>query len=622
MPQEIYNEGRVVGLSAWEIFVKEALGNGVSPKDIPDEPKWLASMIGCGSSMILKIPEGTEAGVREFALPTESNLSAAGVVIANPFMGSCTWDGNTNWATKVISYSPLIQNEAGAAPSPTGNTVPYDPDYNHSIYRSMLGDYVKITDGVVYTKNAKWLRTPSGQPYEDIDPNFNSSTTYVRLLLSETLRSDVYVLFTGFTNRRILQGLSGFAAPDGDYSIGGSTDTDHNDWINGGMLGPEMIPWSSKIIFTVPSSAYNLANTLVRTLPSDEVYDATEFNIDGIHISNMKEGTAKSNPIIDFNSIVLNDYYKIHGDNNEFLKPPVLQEDVSEVSFVGANTTNAIVAWYPGMTAELVNDEAGASTPSNANFFPPALYAVQITAQGSQNLVPLDVTAPGTVKGFRDPTQAYNYKMLMPDNYALYQDPNNNIAFVTRNEQTPTNWAGLAKLDLTKSPKGSITAGLKSSRFISLTAPNGTQYGNQNGELDGSGGTLTIGPANSPSWDNLLSAIAENKYIDILGQRLHAAGVELQASPSTFGISADNQINNIGATNITLNPSVNAKSVSVSSDSISNIKHVTLENGSTIKVGKNFITFGNDLRLYISRTQPTDNDVPIGSIGIGWTEQQ
>ena len=33
MAQEIYNEGRVVGLSAWEIYVKNALSDGVLPEN-------------------------------------------------------------------------------------------------------------------------------------------------------------------------------------------------------------------------------------------------------------------------------------------------------------------------------------------------------------------------------------------------------------------------------------------------------------------------------------------------------------------------------------------------------------------------------------------------------------
>ena len=44
-----------------------------------------------------------------------------------------------------------------------------------------------------------------------------------------------------------------------------------------------------------------------------------------------------------------------------------------------------------------------------------------------------------------------------------------------------------------------------------------------------------------------------------------------------------------------------------------------LDVSKVIKTGKNYIEF-NGLRLYISSSVPTDSDIPVGSIGIGWTE--
>ena len=85
MAQEIYNEGRVVGLSAWEIYVKNALSDGVLPENIPDERHWLSNMIGSGASMILKVPTGTTEGVHDYVLPSGSELAAAGVIVASPF---------------------------------------------------------------------------------------------------------------------------------------------------------------------------------------------------------------------------------------------------------------------------------------------------------------------------------------------------------------------------------------------------------------------------------------------------------------------------------------------------------------------------------------------------------
>lgn len=34
----------------------------------------------------------------------------------------------------------------------------------------------------------------------------------------------------------------------------------------------------------------------------------------------------------------------------------------------------------------------------------------------------------------------------------------------------------------------------------------------------------------------------------------------------------------------------------------------------------NYIELKNGLRLYISSTEPTDTDIPDGSIGVGWSD--
>lgn len=66
-------------------------------------------------------------------------------------------------------------------------------------------------------------------------------------------------------------------------------------------------------------------------------------------------------------------------------------------------------------------------------------------------------------------------------------------------------------------------------------------------------------------WDNLVEALAENKSIDLLGEKLRA------------------------------------------------FKNLCLAGS-----GENYIEFKNGLRLYVSDTQPTDQDIPDGSIGLGW----
>jgi uncharacterized short protein YbdD (DUF466 family) len=52
MPRVLYNEGRVVGYSAYEIYMRHALT--ADPDATPaSEAEWLASTLGFGSSMLL-----------------------------------------------------------------------------------------------------------------------------------------------------------------------------------------------------------------------------------------------------------------------------------------------------------------------------------------------------------------------------------------------------------------------------------------------------------------------------------------------------------------------------------------------------------------------------------------
>ena len=726
MGQTIYNEGRVVGLSAWEIFKRQALATGVPEKEIPNEHQWLASMVGAGSSMILRVPANdpdlSTRGVHDFELPETSSLSASGVIIASPFVGECSWD-SSNWATSVASYGPLIQNDSSASPSSSsvpyytwGGAVSFSQDVENSV-----AEFVKISDGIVYTKRANWIartvddvhvyigdnsqttwifgtveypeqvtrvtsvtidgtdvpetdytldleHTPnsitfntapaneavirveyvrvSSDPAKDIDPNFEVSTTVVRLYFETALEHDLYIMFTGFTNKHILQGLSGYAHTDEyGYSIGGSTDTRINpdtdtavnDWENGGMLGPEIIPWASKIIFSVPSFAYNLANSLTRTIPlqADGELPAYEIPSTGLNFGditikqNSLASKVKPNSFIDFNSINLMDYYNAHGFDPD-APDPVLEEDVAEWDFrLGSyDSYNELVAWYPGMNATQIMTEIDRSPKSNANFFPPALYASQVTSSGTQSLVPLDVAAPGTVKGFTDATQAYNYKQLMPNNFALYNNvQNNTVSFVIKDESDETKWLGLSKLEYiaNEAPKTQLTVGANVAQFVALTKPTSRPGSLQLYDLTGQAGqgAISIGPGSNLTWAHMLDALSQEKELDVLGSRLHALGNELSSASHTIGVGSGNtgitkvasqEFDLTGSYPVAITTSQNAV------DASTNL--MTLNSGTALKSGTEFIEFSNGLRLYISNTPngPSTANVPEGSIGIGWVE--
>ena len=608
MPQEIYNEGRVVGLSAWEIFKRTAEGQGVSPQDIPNEAQWLTSMIGMGSSMILRIPANTSASVHDYELPAGSNLSAAGVIIANPFMGNCVWDDTNKWATKVISYSPLIQNNTIDNPPLQDGTAPYDANYKGDEYAGVVSDFMKIVDGIAYLKYATWVET-SSTPAKDIDPDFNNSTTVVRLCFDSTTTEEIRILLTGFNNKRVLQGLVGFASPDGQippHSVGGSTDTDNNNWVSGGMLGPEIMPWATKIVFSVPNSAFIKSNELTRTIPADDTVSGV-YSIDGIHLKNLNSGMVKTNSVIDFDSIILTDYY----DNHSYSTSPTILESVEKVS-LGTNASySTLVAWYPGMSAAQIAIEADRATPSNANFFPPALYAAQVTATGEKTLVPVDNAAPGTVKGFATVAEAQNYKQLLPHNYSIYHDTTTNTFSFAIYNVSPENWSGTAKIDYLAEPKVQLTVSGKQTELVSLTDPNT----DQEYPMTGAGGDVTTSPLGKFNWSDTLTALKDNKNVDTLGNVFRQVGTELNTN-NTAGIT-NQVINNLGTAKLTL---TGTNTVGISTSNTNGTNLATLDAGDSIKSGTEFIEFSNGLRLYISNTLggPDTANVPAGSIGIGW----
>ena len=625
MAQEIYNEGRVVGLSAWELFMRQAVSNGVAPEDIPSESQWLTAMLGSGASMILKIPTGTTQGMHEYELPVGSNLAAAGIIVASPFIGSCEYD-LSGWAKKITSYGAMIKNTSGSGNYPTSTSVPYDTTYNNTEYSNCVTEYSKITDGIVYINNANWVDAQSTPPQKDIDPNFNESTSVVRLYISSTINNDMNLLLTGFTNKRILQGLSGYASD----SSGGSTDIANNDWKNGGMLGPEIIPWASKIIFTVPNAVYN--NTMTRTIPSDTSYnDGTYYD----YTITDHEGSVNYNSILDFNSINLTDYYD--NKRSTFIGDPTLSEDVTQVT----DKVNELIAWYPGLTATQIN-----SATDNSKFFPPALYAAQISDTGTQTLVPVDIAAPGTVKFFKTSAEAIAYNSLIPDNYGAYIDPTYGTYIFTPKTSTGNKESGTGRLKYNSGtstyggyyPTCSMDIHLadKLSRVITLTNPGGGDWnwhGNQ-GVIFASYNSPGIGGTPGPSyswrsgnisWDQLFTGMYNGSSVNLLGQNAGSYATELDKYTTLGVLSTFNDnitwtippISNIGATKFTVDAR-GSNSVEITSTSASDsTKVVKIEDGKSIKVGTQFIEFADGKRLYISGTQPTGS-IPNGSIGIGW----
>ena len=118
MPREIWNEGRVVGLSAYELYVKQHLAED---PDMPvaTEREWLSSSLGMGSSMILKFPNTTtneneyDDEYIDVPLPVGSKLAAANSIVATFFDGIVSEDNmlDNYFAKRIDSYGTSINND-------------------------------------------------------------------------------------------------------------------------------------------------------------------------------------------------------------------------------------------------------------------------------------------------------------------------------------------------------------------------------------------------------------------------------------------------------------------------------------------------------------------------------
>lgn len=243
MSRTLYNEGRVVGLSAYEIFVRHVLGADPTAT-VPTEQEWLASMLSDGSSMLLQIGADAVEGSHyiEIELPATSTLWTANTIVGSFFLGEgAAASAATGWCTRVTDYGPLIQNDASASPSADGTTIPptsTSVDIS-STTRAQLVEYTKIIDGVVIQPGT-WSANTTTPPQKGLTPDV-SGTPKLRILLSDKIDTPFYVLFTGFTYKGILNNVM-------DYT----TFNTHPE--NGDFLGPVSFPWANKITFSVPSA--------------------------------------------------------------------------------------------------------------------------------------------------------------------------------------------------------------------------------------------------------------------------------------------------------------------------------------------------------------------------------
>lgn len=529
MPREIYNEGRVQGMSAYEVYVREHIGE--DPNTPPaSEREWLAASLASGSSLLYKFTTtntvpSDEEWLHEIQLPEGSRLGAANTIIASLFNGQANTDIN-GWANRVTDYGDLIVNDASLSNTTASKT---DIGKWSERERIALENYMHIVDGVVL-QPGRWTSTNLGGdalPKKDLSPDL-SEKPFIRLKIRGSIKGEFYILFTGFTIRTVLSGSAG---------LDGSTQT--NMSADGDFLGPAVYPWANKIIFSVPNSfvSYFMSNAYKRKITG------TEGQTQDVHSKWVNDDA-----VIDMKTTDPGTYYKTkHSDARQTIT-------VDDVSTLGDG--KAVLTVY-----------------QRSEMFPPSLWGTYVHANGEQYLNPIDIVAPGTIKIFENgsETNLKEYEKTFPGTVGMTKNDDGTVGVLDKNDKL----VPMAKV----THKPIVTDGGANSGAQAVV----TQTGN-NQEISlsmgqgGSGTQYTISanpsstlPKDDIRWADMLQALVEDKAIDILGSRLKSMKETLVKSETD------------GCPYIEFGPSNNTK------------------------------------RLYISNTKPTGS-IPIGSIGIGWTE--
>lgn len=568
MPKEIWNEGRIVGLSAYEVYVKQHLSE--DPLTPPaTEREWLASSLAMGTSMLLKVPN-VDQGAKEHKyvdifLPINTKLAAANTIVAQFFDGDATFDGD--WAVRVTDYGQLISNTEAASPSgavgPQG-TIPTQTLSEWSDTRkNQLKDYLRIYDGIVIQPGT-WIDSEVKPPQKDFQANLGSVYPRIRLHVRGKISTNPLILLTGFTIRSVLAGV-----------VGQDTVTESGSPQDGDFLGPAVFPWSAKIVFCVPSSyiTYFESGGYERRLktPTAEASSDTSKLIQDTAVIDMQATKPET-----FYNNYSSYYAKFTNDSTN----PRYQYKVDEFQTLGDPPTDG---------------EAVLTIYQKKAIYPPAMYGTFVGETGYHYLNPIDVVAPGTVKVFynQSATVLKDYQNTFPGTTGMNRKADGTIQVLNSNGdivdvagleinyisnngtsfETPVSTLtgdNRPRMIRIKTGQKSVWALMMSTNIAdgASTAPTAVTVSKK----PSASTAITLTSANSDdniAWSSLLEALRHNKPIDLLGTRLKSAKQSL----------------------------VKARNAGP------------------------YLEFGPDnapLRLYITDTAPSTAGVPEGSIGIGW----
>lgn len=259
--QKLYNEGRVQGLSSYELYLRQYIASGGDASTAPTEKEWLNYMYQSGRSLILKLnPTSDNVTHLDIPLPDDTNLVANTQIYAYLFFGDCEElpqddpSSQYSWTKYITDSGYTLANRTDKHPdiSPgssriTELTHPLNfegvPEITDDI-KAMVTSFANIVDGGVLMPNTWSDPDPSvATPAKDLKPNL-SMKPYIRLILDGQITHTIYILFTNFADKTVTQAVSG---------LDGSTSTPNPQ--NGDFLGSAVFPWISKIYF-ISTSLY------------------------------------------------------------------------------------------------------------------------------------------------------------------------------------------------------------------------------------------------------------------------------------------------------------------------------------------------------------------------------
>ena len=467
----LWNEGRVVGLSAYEVYVKQhQLVEDPTIHPPASEREWLSSSLATGASLLVHVTK-SPAGIKDednhvlqISLPDDTKLCAANTIVASFFHGYADEIPGTNFATRVTSYGQLVNNTKTSSPSAGHQdavNLPYQnpPAEIPDDVLSQMSGYMRIIDGVVL-QSGNWKDSGMVVPAKDFEPDESTLSTapILRLLVKGVIDTDFWMLLSGFTMRSVLQGETKLE--------GGALRTDNP--ADGDFLGPQVYPWANKIVFTVPTAAIRYDSLYARTIASGT------------------QRTLQDSAVIDMRDTDPATYYASKHSSSRV--------DLDVNKFVTMRDNTAVLTVYQ----------------RNAKFSP-ALYGTFVTKTGSQYLNPIDVVAPRTVKFFHGEgwETAKDFEAAIPTNFAIIRDKNNYKLTQIGPKETEIPVADATVVKSNSIYRTTHTHGTHTVKSIAITDNTGKDL-----PITGTAGSIEI---DDITWTNLLTALGLNKKIDVLG---------------------------------------------------------------------------------------------------------